>query len=70
MQAYVRTYVTVATQQKWKAYSVLKNKGGQMTKPIIVKMPCKLLYIIQVKRLLLKGYNFLALPDIKVFGRL
>ena len=42
-----------------------------MTKPIIlVKMPCKLLYTIQVKRFLIKGYNFLALPDIKVFGRL
>ena len=40
-----------------------------MTKPIIVgKMPCKLMYIIQVKRFLMKGYNFLTLPDIKVFG--
>ena len=44
-----------------------------MIKPIIVvKMPCsKLLYIIQVKGFLIKlGYNFLALPDIKVFGHL
>ena len=36
-----------------------------MTNPIIfMKMPCKLLCIIQVK------CNFLALPDIKVFGHL
>ena len=41
--------------------------GGQVTKPIIVvKMPCKLLYIIQVKDV----FNFLALVDIRVFGRL
>ena len=32
----------------------------------VVKMPCKLLYIIQVKRFLIKGYNFLTLSDIKV----
>ena len=38
-----------------------------MTKPIIVvKMPCKLLYVIQVKGF----FNFLALLDIRVFGRL
>ena len=37
-----------------------------MTKPIIVvKMPCKLLYVI-----LNKMFNFLALLDIRVFGRL
>ena len=30
-------------------------KGGQVTKPIIVvKMPCKLLYVIQVKGFLIK----------------
>ena len=40
-----------------------------MIKPIIfVKMPCKPL--IQVKRTKIKGYNFLALPDIKLFGHL
>ena len=32
----------------WPPYKV--QKGGQVTKPIIVvKMPCKLLYVIQVK---------------------
>ena len=30
------------------------KKGGQVTKPIIVvKMPCKLLYVIQVKGFLI-----------------
>ena len=30
-------------------------QGGQVTKPIIVvKMPCKLLYVIQVKGFLIK----------------
>ena len=45
---------------------MMVQKGGQVTKPIIVvKMPgCKLLYIIQVKRI------FLALYDIKDFDRL
>ena len=43
---------------------MIVQKGGQVTKPIIVvKMPCKLLYVIQVK-------GFLALLDIRVFGRL
>ena len=38
-----------------------------MTKPIIVvKMPCKLLYVIQVNKM----FNFLALLDIRDFGRL
>ena len=42
-----------------------------MIKPIIVvKMPCKLLYIIQVKGFLDKMFNFLALLDIRDFGRL
>ena len=43
-----------------------------MTKPIIVvKMPCKLLYICHSsKRILNKMFNFLALLDIRVFGRL
>ena len=42
-----------------------------MTKPIIVvKMPCKLLYVIQVKGILNKMFNFLALLDITDFGRL
>ena len=37
-----------------------------MIKPIIVvKMPCKLLYVIQVKGFL---FNVLALLDIRVFG--
>ena len=31
------------------------TKGGQVTKPIIiVKMPCKLLYVVQVKGFLIK----------------
>ena len=48
----------------------MKDDGGQVTKPIIVvKMPCKLLYVIQVKGFL-KMFNFLALLDIRVFGRL
>ena len=44
----------------------------QVTKPIIVvKMLCKLLYVIQVaKRLAAKKLNFLALLDIRIFGRL
>ena len=37
----------------WPPYVYIKDdgtKGGQVTKPIIVvKMPCKLLYVIQVK---------------------
>ena len=42
-----------------------------MTNPIIVvKVPCKLLYVIQVKEFLNKMFNFLALLDIRVFGRL
>ena len=49
-----------------------QKKGGQVTKPIIVaKMPCKLLYICHSsKRILNKMFNFLALLDIRVFGRL
>ena len=44
------------------------NKGGQVTKPIIVVKICyKLLYVIQVdKRFLIS--NFLASTDIKVFS--
>ena len=35
-------------------------KGGQVTKPIIVvKMPCKLLYIVQVKRFLITSWPYL-----------
>ena len=30
------------------------KKGGQVTKPIIVEIPCKLLYVIQVKGFLIK----------------
>ena len=34
---------------------MIVEKGGEVTKPIIVaKMPCKLLYVIQVKGLLIK----------------
>ena len=35
--------------------TLIINKGGQVIKPIIVvKMPCKLLYVIQVKGFLIK----------------
>ena len=41
---------------------MMVQKGGQVTKPIIVvKMPYKLLYITE---------ESLTLPDIKVFGHL
>ena len=41
---------------------MIVQKGGQVTKPIIVvKVPCKLLYVIQVKEFLIKMFNFLAL---------
>ena len=34
---------------------MIVQKGGQVTKPIIVvKVPCKLLYVIQVKQFLIK----------------
>ncbi len=34
---------------------MMVQKGGQVTKPIIVvKVPCKLLYVIQVKEFLIK----------------
>ena len=34
---------------------MMVQKGGQVTKPIIVvRVPCKLLYVIQVKELLIK----------------
>ena len=48
----------------WPPFS--HNKGGQVTKPIIVVKICyKLLYVIQVvKRFLIS--NFLASTDIKV----
>ena len=39
----------------WPPYiKMIVQKGGQVTKPIIVvKMPCKLLYVIQVKGFLI-----------------
>ena len=38
----------------WPPYKSVQ-KGGQVTKPIIVvKIPCKLLYVIQVKEFLIK----------------
>ena len=52
----------------WPPYKSVQ-KGGQVTKLIIVvKIPCKLLYVIQVKEF--KMFNFLALLDIRDFGRL
>ena len=43
-----------------------------MTKPIIVvKMPCKLLYVIQVKGFLIKcSTSWSYVLDIRAFGRL
>ena len=36
-------------------FTTMIQKGGQVTKPIVVvKMPCKLLYVIQVKGFLIK----------------
>ena len=50
---------------------MLVQKGGQVTKPIIVvKIPCKLLYVIQVKEFLIKCTTSLALLDIRDFDRL
>ena len=48
-------------------YICLVYKNGQVT-ITIVKMFCKLLYIIQ--GILMYNFNFLALPGIKVFGHL
>ena len=49
-------------------YTIIIYKDSPVTKPIIVvKMLCKLLYIIQVKGFLTNNCNFLAF---KVFGRL
>ena len=45
------------------------KKGAQVTKPVIVvKIPCKLLYVIQVVKKTFDISNFLASADIKVFG--
>ena len=51
---------------------VQKGARGQVTKPIIVvKVPCKLLYVIQVKEFLIKcSTSWPYLIDIRVFGRL
>ena len=48
----------------------LYEKGGQVTKSIIVVTICyKLLYVIQVVKKIFDISNFLASTDIKVFGR-
>ena len=45
------TFTTMIGFVTWPPY----KKGGQVTKPIIVvKVPCKLLYVIQVKEFLIK----------------
>ena len=50
-------------------HTIIINKGGQVTKPIMVVKICyKLLYVIQVVKKILIS-NFLASTDIKVFGR-
>ena len=42
---------------------MMVQKGGQVTKPIIVvRVPCKLLYVIQVKEFLIKCLT-LSWPD-------
>ena len=51
----------------------LNKRWPRVTKPIMVgKTPCKLLCVFEVKvsnKLLAIGINFLALADIRVFGR-
>ena len=47
------TFTTMIGFVTWPPYKM--HKGGQVTKPIIVvKVPCKLLYVIQVKESLIK----------------
>ena len=48
---------------------MIVQKGGQVTKPIIVvKVPCKLLYVCHSsERILNKMFNFLALLDIRAY---
>ena len=49
-------------------HTIIINKSGQVTKPIIIVKICyKLLYVIQVVKKILIS-NFLALTDIKVFS--
>ena len=37
---------------------------------MVVKMPCELLYVIQVNGFFINSFNFMDLLDIKVFGHL
>ena len=47
------TFTTMIGFVTWPPYK--RQKGGQVTKPIIVvKVPCKLLYVIQVKEFLIQ----------------
>ena len=47
---------------------LMVQKGDQVTKPIIVvNTPYKILYVIQVKGILINNFNFLDLLNIKVF---
>ena len=50
-------------------HTIIINKGGQVTKPCnhSCEICYKILYVIQVEWFLVS--NFLALADIKVFGR-
>ena len=47
------------------------QKGGQVTKPImVVIIPCELLCVIKVKGYFINNQlNFLALDDIRAFSR-
>ena len=51
--------------------SFIRWPGDKANMIIVVKMPCKLLYACHSsKRILNKMFNFSALLDIRVFGRL
>ena len=54
LQGIFTTMIGFVTWPPYKKDDMVQ-KGGQVTKPIIVvKMPCKLLYVIQVKGFLIK----------------
>ena len=51
------TFTTMIGFVTWPPYiyKMIVQKGGKVTKPIIVvEVPCKLLYVIQVKEFLIK----------------
>ena len=56
LQGIFTSMIGFVTWSPYKGWIV--QKGGQVTKPIIVKMHCILLYVIQVKGV--KMFNYLA----------